>query len=476
MSSRTAARLGAQTPRVQVLPHGLVSSSGSEAVEFAELVGVNLDPWQRHILEVSLGERADGSWAAKTVDVLASRQNGKNAAVEIRELFGAVVLGERVLHTAHEFKTSLKAHARIRYLINAHRDVADTVVRKFATPAQGYLFEFRSGGKIEFVARSGGSGRGFTDDVLILDEAQALTDGHLGALMPALSARSIEGDPQIWFLGSAPSEDQAVWQRRRAAWRRGGIPTQASFEFSADPDAELDDRDAWAQANPGLGIRISEEFVGVERASMPDEEFARERLSISPELVGDGSALPGWDELATQSEIVGSMALAVDVSPDRRWTSIGVSGVSTDGMHHLEVIDHLQGTAKAVERIAELCRRWNPVAVALDPASPAGSLLSDLERLGLPLRLVSMREHGQACGLLWDDVVERRVAHLGDPVLNAAVHGARRRLVGDAWMWDRKKSDVDISPLVAVTLARWAHAAAASAEPPAPSVVSLADL
>lgn len=460
MSSLTVARLGVQVPRVQVLPQGSVSSSGSEAAELAGLVGVRLDPWQRHVLDVSLGERADGSWAAKTVDVLASRQNGKNAAVEIRELFGAVVLGERVLHTAHEFKTSLKAHARIRDLIGMHPDVADAVKRKWATPAQGYLFEFRSGGKIEFVARSGGSGRGFTEDLLILDEAQALTDEHLGALMPALSARSVEGDPQVWYLGSAPDQDQFVWQRRRKAWRAGGTPTQASFEFSADPSADLDDRDAWAQANPGLGIRISEEFIaGTERTSMSDEQFAKERMSISPDALDDQDALPGWLALTAPSVIAGPLAIAVDVSPDRRWTSIAASGKSDSGGQHVEVIDHLPGTSKAVARIVELHARWSPVAVALDPAGPAGSLLADLERAGVPVRSITQREHGQACGMLWDDVTEKRIIHLGDPVLNAAVAGARRRLVGDAWLWDRKKSDVDISPLVAATLARWAHAA-----------------
>jgi hypothetical protein len=29
----------------------------------------------------------------------------------------------------------------------------------------------------------------------------------------------------------------------------------------------------------------------------------------------------------------------------------------------------------------------------------------------------------------------------------------------DAWVWDRRKSGLDISPLVAVTLAAWAHKA-----------------
>jgi hypothetical protein len=39
--------------------------------------------------------------------------------------------------------------------------------------------------------------------------------------------------------------------------------------------------------------------------------------------------------------------------------------------------------------------------------------------------------------------------------LDSAVAGAVRRNVGDAWAWGRRTSDIDISPLVAVTLAAW---------------------
>jgi hypothetical protein len=38
---------------------------------------------------------------------------------------------------------------------------------------------------------------------------------------------------------------------------------------------------------------------------------------------------------------------------------------------------------------------------------------------------------------------------------NAAVAGAMTRPLGDAWAWSRKNSTVDISPLVACTLALW---------------------
>jgi hypothetical protein len=43
--------------------------------------------------------------------------------------------------------------------------------------------------------------------------------------------------------------------------------------------------------------------------------------------------------------------------------------------------------------------------------------------------------------------------HRGRPELDAAVAGAEQRIVSDSWLWSRKNSSVDISPLVAVTLA-----------------------
>jgi hypothetical protein len=51
--------------------------------------------------------------------------------------------------------------------------------------------------------------------------------------------------------------------------------------------------------------------------------------------------------------------------------------------------------------------------------------------------------------------VHATVSHRGDYRLTDAVLGARRRSVGDAWVWDRR-GNADITPLVAATLARWA--------------------
>ena len=62
-----------------------------------------------------------------------------------------------------------------------------------------------------------------------------------------------------------------------------------------------------------------------------------------------------------------------------------------------------------------------------------------------------------ACGQLADAVTQGTIRHIGQATLVDAIRGAKVRPLGDAWAWGRRVSSVDISPLVAVTNARWAY-------------------
>ena len=62
----------------------------------------------------------------------------------------------------------------------------------------------------------------------------------------------------------------------------------------------------------------------------------------------------------------------------------------------------------------------------------------------------------EACGQMADAMNQGTAVHRDQADLTAAVNGARTRRVGDAWALDRTSSLVDVSPFVAVTLARWA--------------------
>src|SRR6266852_981282 len=70
---------GVQEPRICSIPPRHSDQTGIECVEFCESVGFEWDPWQAQTLKDSLGTRKNGTWAAKEVAEVLSRQNGKNA-------------------------------------------------------------------------------------------------------------------------------------------------------------------------------------------------------------------------------------------------------------------------------------------------------------------------------------------------------------------------------------------------------------
>lgn len=466
---------GVQTPRVFTTPPTFLSSAGQAAVELAAMAGLHLLPWQQHVLDVGLREREDGTWSAFECVVNVPRQNGKGAIIEARELAGLFLLKEHlIIHSAHEFKTSRVAFQRIQSLILGCPDLRKRVKRILNNTTETSI-TLVTGQSLQFIARSGGSGRGWTGDCNILDEAMILGDDAMGALMPTMSA--IE-NPQLWYLGSAgighPSVQLGRLRRRALAAVESGEPdpSLAYFEWSVDPHRaecssgcsehdSADDPAAWATANPSLGYLITPTFVRNERASLGSGGvFERERLGVGDypsdeadmwQVIGEDA----WRALADgSSEPADPVAFAVDVTPERSHASIGVAGTSGEAAH-VEVVDHRPGTAWVVERVAELAERWSPRAIVVDAGGPAGSLVSDLQKRGLEVLVPKVREVAQACGMFFDAVAEQQIVHLDQAPLSTALAGAQQRPLGDAWAWARRGVSVDISPLVAVTLAAW---------------------
>jgi hypothetical protein len=462
--------VGAQRPRICSIPP-FVSSAGAEAVDLAASAGLVLDPWQAWLLEQALGEKPNGRWSAFEVGLIVSRQNGKGSILEARELAGLFLLGEQlILHSAHEFKTAQEAFRRIKFLIESAPHLDREVMRVRTSHGEEGI-ELRNGARLRFVARSTGSGRGFTGDCVILDEAFNLDDTAMSALLPTLSARP---NPQLWYTSSAGTEMSVQLGRVRRRGVKGTDPGLAFFEWSVPDDTDPEayaDPDLWAAANPALGIRISVEHIARERAAMSAAAFGQERLGVgSYPSDEDGWAViseKAWRAvLDPDSAPVEPFAFALDTMPGRAFSSIGLAGRRDDGGLHVEVAAHGRGTGWTVPWLVERCERWSPCAVVVDPNSPAGSLIPDLEAAGIEVLKPSGRDLGQACGAFFDAVQPAEgvaiLRHRDDPRLDAALAGARRRDLGDgAWTWSRRATSVDISPLVAVTLAAWGHASTA---------------
>ena len=463
---------GAERPRILWLPEH-VSSAGLEAVELARMAGLVLDPWEEFILVNALNERSDGKWAAFEVGLNAPRQNGKNAVLEARELAGLFLLGERlIVHSAHQLDTSLEAMERLIFLVENTPDFSRRLKRGGIRRTHGEEgIALKSGQRIRFRTRTKRGGRGFSGDCLIYDEAMEIYEAAHGALLPTLSARP---NPQVWYTGSAVDqtvhENGVVFARVRERALERNDPALAYFEFSvpvdvADVTKEMaTDPGAWAQGNPGLGIRITAEHIAREQRSMDARTFAVERLGAGDWPATDESAdeliaEATWQKRAdTSSRIVDPICFAIDVTPDRSAAAIGAGGKREDGLYGIEVVEHKRGTGWVVKRLLELIAAHRPDAVVLDAAGPAAALLPDLLAAQVDVKPVSAKEHAQACGIFYDAVDQDVLRHLDTPELAAAIAGAATRPLGEAWAWSRKSSAIDISPLVACTLALWAHA------------------
>lgn len=466
-TSQLAARIGAQRPRVLVEPPERASSAGAEAVELAAAAGLVLDDWQAWTLDGSLAERADGRWSAFEVALWVARQNGKGSILEARELAGLVLFGEQLLiHSAHEFKTASEHFRRMRVLIETCDDLRRKVLKVYTANGQESI-HLRSGARLLFAARSGSSGRGFTGDCIVLDEAFALTRAAMGAMLPTLSA--VE-NPQVWYTSSAaqPQSEVMAALNERAQSNDPGRLWLA--DWGHEPGVDPNDREAWYAANPGLGIRIDEEFIEVERAAMGTlgDEWVRERLGVHAEPDASSGVFGAgkWAACADpDSTIVGTASLALDASPELEWATICGAGRRADGMIHVAVVDRRPGTGWLVDAVAEVATAEG-AGVCVDPRSPASAVIPDLVDAGVDVIELPAGDMPRACALIKREVTEGTLRHLDDPRLNDAVVGAAVRTAGDSWVFGRVSSKVDISPLVAASLACWQVAQPATAEAP----------
>lgn len=467
-SLRSAQRVS--LPSIQHLPSGVVSHDAAEAsIELAEAAGLFLDESQQHTIRAWMGERADGSWAAFECAHIMSRQNGKGAELQVRQLGGLFVLGEQLqIHTAHEFKTANEHFLRMASLVEGCPALKAKVARiRYANGEQG--IELRSGSRLKFLARSGGAGRGFAGAASVyFDEAMYLEADHIGAALPTLSTY---WNPQVVYTGSAGfGSSSQMWRlRRRALSGSGGrlaYLEHTAEQVSLDGDRVITDRDTldcadralWAQANPTFGARIPAEFVDAEFESMPRDQFMRERLGIwEPEpLSARERVFTGaqWNQNYTDLQPDDPVAFAVDVSPDRR--SAAIAACSTlDALRYVTVIEHRPGAGLGWvgARVAEIVRRFPDAVWVLDHGAAAGALSAEFAELGVETLPLTTRDIAQACGAFHDAVTEGRVRYPRQRSLDDAVNAATVRPLGEAWAWDRRSSDGDITPLVAATFA-----------------------
>ena len=341
---------GSQEPRIAIEPDR-TDTDGADAAILMSAYGCELDPWQQLVMDCWLGKDANGKYTVTSAGLSLPRQNGKNVCLEAREFFGLVVNGERILHTAHQVRTSKKSFRRLAAMFTdkRHPEITDIVKNIRYTNGEESI-ELDNGGTIEFSARSRQAARGFDGiSLVVFDEAQELMDDQVEAIMATLSA-SQTGTRQLIYTGTPPYPTcpGEVFRRRRQATITNPSKHDCWHEWSVEADGiaqiNVKDKTLWYMCNPALGIRLEEEFTEEEMRSMSPDGFARERLGWWNPMDTDKNdyAISGelWDSCKS-SEVApeGKTAYGVKFSPDGAEVALCVAVIPKEGPSRIELIE-----------------------------------------------------------------------------------------------------------------------------------------
>lgn len=441
--------MGAQEPRIKLEPVSAYTD-GEDAAQLAAAYGLSPDPWQRTILDAWLGRDQLDRYTASRCGVLVPRQNGKNAILEIRELYGSAILGEKILHTAHEVKTARKAFLRLASFFDNEREYPELtalVVSIRRTNGQEAIL-LTNGGSIEFSARSKGAARGFTVDVVICDEAQFLNDEQLESLMPTMAAAPL-GNPQIIMVGTPPNHnlEGEVFGRMRRDGHEGKDEKLSWHEWSIEDPAKVNmaDPKIWASCNPALGMRLDIAVIQNEYKQMSADGFARERLSMWYEVAAELRAIDyeKWLECATENppkdDEIDKLAYAVKFSADGAAASLAVAA-RREGVTHVEIVEHRsmrEGVGWLVDFLAP--RSKKAATVVIDGLHWSGSLVQELRENGVrnkaAITVPKADEVVTAASGLVDAISRKTVTHYDQPALNVSAEKAEKRTIGTKGGW-----------------------------------------
>ena len=486
----TTTELGSVTPRLATPPieshigyGGWLSrewSWGWDCIEFLEkCLGWRLLEWQQWLYVHALEKGPDRQgFRFSRICVLVSRQNGKSQWLKGLGLWRLFMdpLGQST-GGCPGAKTVLLACQNLKYAEAMLKEVAEDLggcrglrgeYTKHRLDNGSNRIELTNGRQWRVVAANRRGGRGMAVDLVLLDELREHQNSDAwNAIVPTTTARP---HPQVVCCSNAGDAKSEVLRTLRdgANARIVAGTTKDTrvglFEWSAPPDSDPRDETVWRLANPAMGasgmFRLADlrGFLEAQQfRNMPG--FMTEHLCMWVDALEPG-IMPAehWAEtLDPESHRARGAAafVAVDVNYQRSMTYVAVAAARAGGGTHVELIASAGGTDWVIDWLGARKGKFAGIAVQKTSA-PVSGLIPEMVAAGLEVTpVVAGIDLQTACGLLFDGVVEHTIWHRPDPVLDRAAASGVARRTGDAWVFDRRASPVDVAPLVAVANAVW---------------------
>lgn len=472
---------GTTKPRIyteELRPLTEESSLGFACIEYAETVlKINLYPWQRwlliHALEVTGDLKREWRFRYRTILILISRQNGKTTiSYVIASFFLNVLMIKKLFGTSLSLDKAEETWDAVVVSQENNNELSCEIEKIDRTNGKKKLL--LTGGRIYKVgAPNRRAGRGDSNDLVMIDELREHRDWETWSA----SAASTNAKPNgliIAFSNAGDPDSIVLRQLRSQAIGKdsdfGGNVDGKSlglFEWSAPDGAATDDMDALAQANPAMGYGLlTERAILSNRLTFPEAKFRSECMcqqveTILPPPFPDGA----WDAGTDMASFIPAhedIWYGIDMSQDRRWTSIGACGLREDGNWHIELVARRIGTEWAVDWFRERAIRGRMKLAFQSRGAPVAGLAEQICTIpGVERCAVEGPDLTNGWGRFYDAVCAglpehdgARIYHLKQPVMDTPGHTMQLKNMGGGVMLpDRVKSPDDIAPLFACIMA-----------------------
>ncbi|HEY2245259.1 MAG TPA: terminase TerL endonuclease subunit [Xanthobacteraceae bacterium] len=472
-----------------------------------------LDKWQTDFIkDIYEPQRilSNGSQrrAVRRAILSVARKNGKTAliaAMALAHLVGPVaeVHGE-IYSAANDRDQASIVFKFAKQIVELEPDLLKEID---IVPSTKTMIGRRMGTVYRAISAEAGTKHGYLPSVVIYDElAQAKNRDLYDVLDTSFGARS---EPLFVVISTQSNDPEHVLSRLIDDGMSGVDPSIVCHLYAADDGCALEDEEQWKKSNPALGRwRDREDFVSAIRKAqrLPAEEpkvrnlFLNQRVApVSPlisraewmackgeVILNDGEEVYAALDLSSVADLTALVIGSVD-EPCRIWPyfwkprdhveehSNRDFGSGTFRYREWAEAGHLLlSPGKTIDPeavalfIAELTQRYKVRGLAYDRwGMPA--LLKEFDRVGLQvfedkgdgkgdgLRLIpwgqGYRDMGPAVSALEYTVIERKLIHPNNPVLNWNMANAVARLdpAGNRKL-DKDKARFRIDGAVALTM------------------------
>jgi phage terminase large subunit-like protein len=458
---------GVQTPRIHSKLNDL-PSKGQEMIDFATELGINLMEWQKFVCINGHKVRPDGRWAHSELGLIMARQQGKSTLMMLRILTGMFVWGEGLqLASAHRLTTSLETFRQIVGLIETHPKL-EKEVKKIRW--QHGAEEIELFGNRRFVVKAANNAaRGLSKpETIHLDELREYKDEDAWSSMrySMMAAKN----PQVWIYSSAGDQHSVILNklRERALASATTNDPIGWFEWSAEPDAPIllpsgeMNWDAFAQANPSLGITIHPDNLKAVINDPPDivrtEVLAQWVDTINSAIDAQKWALCQTDPIPLDPEK--ETWFGLDLSPDRKFGALVATQKLPGEKFNLVLLhtwsnDYSINDLAVANDIAPYVRKYNVQTVAYSKRT-AQAVASRLVPAGIPITDMDGAIYAESCDRWLGAINSHRLQHGGSEELTQQTLSAAKLPYGDgSWIIGRRASRVAVCAAVASALATY---------------------